>query len=236
MTILIVEDEPLYASHLELLVEDLGHAVIACVEEAEAALRLADEHSPDVILMDVNIAGAYDGVETAERIRQSHNCQVIFITAQQDEGTFRRASRLGPANFLLKPFDDLQVKRAIQLAVASPVQAPSVSEEEEENLYVKTGHKLRKIPIAEITSVAADGHYCEIHTATNRYLIRMPFQQLQDRLPTERFLKTHRGHLVNEDFVESVDLRDSEILLRGGRRVPLAKREREAFLRRIEKH
>lgn len=234
MTVLIVEDEPLYASHLELLVEDLGHTVIGTVADAENALRLAKERPPDLILMDVNIAGTYDGIETAELIRLSHHCPVVFITAQQDEGTFRRASRLGPANFLLKPFDDLQVKRAIQLAAANPAPLTRASEEEE-NLYVKTGHKLRKIPIADITSVAADGRYCEIYTSANRYLIRMPFQELENRLPADQFLKTHRGHLVNEDFVESVDLRDSEIILSGGRRVPLAKRQREAFLRRIDK-
>ncbi len=239
MTILIVEDEPLYASHLEILVEDLGHTILGCVEDADAALLLARETMPDLVLMDINIPGAYDGIETAERIQQLGTCQVIFITAEKDDRTFQRASRLGPVNFLLKPFDDLQVSRAIQLASGSikkqevPVTEQSLSDEE--NLYVKTGKKLRKIPVAQITSVNADGRYCEIHTITNRYLIRMTLQDLQERLPDERFIRTHRGHLVNEDFVESIDLQDSEIVLSGGRRIPLAKREREAFLRRIDK-
>jgi DNA-binding LytR/AlgR family response regulator len=239
MTILIVEDEPLYASHLEMLVEDLGHTVLGCVEDAEAALLLVREAMPDLVLMDINIPGAYDGVETAERIQEQGSCPVIFITAEKDDRTFQRASRLGPANFLLKPFDDLQVSRAIQLASAGAKHqerdATETNLSDEENLYVKTGKKLRKIPVAQIASVNADGRYCEIHTVTNRYLIRMTLQDLQDRLPEDRFLKTHRGHLVNEDFIESIDLQDSEIVLNGGRRIPLAKREREGFLRRIDK-
>ena len=239
MTILIVEDEPLYASHLEMLVEDLGHTILGCVEDAGAALRLAGETMPDLVLMDINIPGDYDGIETAERILQQGSCQVIFITAEKDDRTFQRASRIGPVNFLLKPFDDLQVSRAIQLAGSStkppgkPTKEQSITDEE--NLYVKTGKKLRKIPVADITSVNADGRYCEIHTVTNRYLIRMTLQDLQERLPEERFIRTHRGHLVNEDFVESIDLQDSEVVLSGGRRIPLAKREREAFMRRIDK-
>lgn len=240
MNILIVEDEPLYASHLLLLVEDLGHSVMGCATNAEEALQMAEATVPELVLMDINIPGAYDGVETAERILQKQACPIIFITAEKDDRTFQRASRIGPANFLLKPFTDLQVSRAITLAASQVSAAPSKPPTEapiddEENLYVKTGHKLRKIPVAEITSITADGRYCEIHTVANRYLIRMPFQNIQSRLPADRFLKTHRGHLVNEDFVDSVDLRDSEIVLTNGRRVPLAKRERESFLRRIGK-
>ncbi|MEL7159295.1 MAG: response regulator [Bacteroidota bacterium] len=235
MKVLIVEDEALYANHLKILVEDLGHTVLGPVETAEAAFDLVDRKAPDLLLMDVNIVGAYDGVETAEKICQTHPCPVIFVTAREDEQTFLRARRLGPVNFLLKPFNDLQLQRAIQLAMTEvPIPTPS-EETDGENLYVKTGHKLRKIPVADVTSVAADGRYCEIHTTTNRYLIRMSFRELTARLPPDCFLKTHRGHLVNETFIESVDLRDSEIVLRGGRRVPLAKREREAFLRRVRK-
>ncbi|SEP98589.1 LytR/AlgR family response regulator transcription factor [Neolewinella agarilytica] len=240
MTILIVEDEPLYATHLEMLAEDLGHEVLGCAVDADSALEMVKDSFPDLLLMDINIPGAYDGVETAERIQQLGPCSVIFITAEKDDRTFQRASRTGPVNFLLKPFDDLQVSRAIQLASGSPTTAanasvPKKTTEEEENLYVKTGKNLRKIPLSEITSVNADGRYCEIHTTTNRYLIRMPLQELEGRLPADRFMRTHRSHLVNEQFVESVDLQDSEIVLIGGRRVPLAKREREEFLRRIGK-
>jgi len=240
MTVLIVEDEPLYASHLEMLVEDLGHEVLGSAEDADSALEIVKDGVPDLLLMDINIPGAYDGVETAERIQQLGPCSIIFITAEKDERTFQRASRLGPVNFLLKPFDDLQVSRAIQLASSSQTPAADqpqkkVTTEDEENLYVKTGKNLRKIPLSEITSVNADGRYCEIHTTTNRYLIRMPLQELEERLPADRFMRTHRSHLVSEAFVESVDLQDSEIVLIGGRRVPLAKREREDFLRRIGK-
>ncbi len=241
MNVLIVEDEPLYATHIEMLVEDLGHTVIGIADAAETALSLARNTPPELLLMDVNIDGAYDGVETAELIQRIHPCAVIFVTARQDEQTFQRASRLGPVNFLLKPFDDLQLKRAVQLATAttpapSPPSANTLPEDQdEENLYVKTGYKLRKVPLADITSVAADGRYCEIHTTANRYLVRMTLQQLMARLPADRFIKTHRSHIVNETFVESVDLRDSEIVLLGGRRVPLAKREREAFLKRVDK-
>ncbi|MEO0735056.1 MAG: response regulator transcription factor [Bacteroidota bacterium] len=220
-----------------MLVEDLGHTVIGCAAAAPEALALAEATPPDLVLMDINIEGAYDGVETAEQLHKLHFCPVIFITAREDEQTFQRASRLGPVNFLLKPFNDLQVSRAIQLAINVLADPPSAGADdlEEENLYVKTDHKLRKIPVADISFVAADGRYCEIHTTTNRYLIRMPLKELRERLPVDRFLQTHRGCLVNEDFVESVDLRDSEIILKGGQRVPLAKREREAFLQRIEK-
>lgn len=241
MTILIVEDEALFANHLHLLVEELEHEVMGPVADAETALALVKKQSPDLVLMDINIAGAYDGVETAELIQRAHPCPVIFITAQHDERSFLRASRLGPANFLLKPFEDIQFHRAVQLALSAKPTKPTPEadannkEEEEAYLYIKTGHKLRKIPVEEITSVAADGHYCEVYTTTNRYLIRMPFQELHERLSVDRFLKTHRGHLVNEQFVESVDLRDSEIVLSTGRRVPLAKREREGFLKRVDR-
>lgn len=236
MNVLIVEDEPLLASNLAIIVEDLGHHPFPPATNAEDALQQALDLPPDLLLMDVNIAGEFDGIETAEKILKNHSCPVIFITAQTDELTFRRASRLGPANFLLKPFEEIQVKRAIQLAsTSSTTKAPQPANEgEEDNLYVRTGHKLQKIPMVKVTHVAADGRYCEIHTTSGRYLTRMPLSEMQNRLPTDQFIKCHRSYLVNESFVDSVDLRDSEIVLTTGGRVPLAKREREAFLKRID--
>ena len=242
MTVLIVEDQPLLAGQLELLVEDLGHHALLPAANADDALNTAREQAPDLLLMDVNLEGDYDGIETAEKIRQFHNCPVIFITSQDDDLTFRRAGRLGPINFLTKPVNELQLRRAIQLAVAqidadaTPGDAaitPTTSTIEDDHLYVRTGHKLHKVIFAEVTHVVADGRYCALHTAKARHLLRTTLTDLQQRLPATDFIKTHRSYLVNQSFVESVDLRDAEVILRGGGRVPLAKREREAFLQRI---
>lgn len=238
MRVLIVEDEALFSGYLEVIIDGLGYERSATVTNAEDALASVRDDPPELVLMDINIAGAYDGVETAEMIYNDHNCAIIFITAYRDERTFLRANRIGPANFLLKPFDELQVKRAIQVAVAGLTDDQSGLPEsradtlEEDNLYVKTGYKLRKIPVAEITSINADGRYCEIHTLKQRYLVRLPLAELQGRLPPN-FLKTHRSHLINEEYVDSIDLRDNEVVLRDGRRIPLSKREREGFINRL---
>jgi len=102
---------------LEMLVDKLNHKHIGTVDNSQDALTLLEKSIPDLILMDVHIQGEYDGIELAGLIHQQHPIPIIFITSLKDDLTFSRASRSNPVNFLVKPFDKLQLQRSIQLGV-----------------------------------------------------------------------------------------------------------------------
>jgi len=115
--VLIVEDEAIVALDLSNQIQDLGHKVVGIADNADAAVRLATQHRPDVVLMDVVIKGDRDGIEAARPIQNELGIPVIFLTAFSDTQTVDRATQVGPFGYLNKPFQIRELRAAIQLAV-----------------------------------------------------------------------------------------------------------------------
>lgn len=101
--VLIVEDEALVALEFQDMVEDLGYEVIGIAATGEAAQRLAAADRPDIVLMDVRIQGAIDGIETARALRAAHAVPVVFLTGSSDAPTMQRINEFEPAGRLIKP-------------------------------------------------------------------------------------------------------------------------------------
>lgn len=114
--LLIVEDERIVAMDLRKRLEKMGHTVVGNVANGNDAIRLATEHRPDLILMDIRIEGDKDGIDTAAIIRSSLHIPHIFLTAHSDQGTIDRAKQTDPDGYILKPFTDRDIALNIQIA------------------------------------------------------------------------------------------------------------------------
>ncbi len=221
--ILIVEDEPLYAANLEMLVEELGYTCTGVADNAEAALQKIGQQAPDLILMDINIVGQTDGIALAEQINRQQPVPVIFITSLQDDTTFNRAKAIRPYAFVSKPFSEADLQRTIELAVSRL----SDTESEDENntwsqdilfkncFFIKVRQQLVKVPFEEILFLEVDKHYCTIVTADKKFIVRMSLKELLGKLPADLFLQTHRRYIVNASKIESFDLADSVVQVAG---------------------
>ena len=88
--IMIAEDEVIFAEDLQERVQSLGYVVTANVTTAEAALQSAEQEPPDLVLMDIRLAGTMDGIEAAEVLRSKSNIPVVFVTAYADEERLKR--------------------------------------------------------------------------------------------------------------------------------------------------
>jgi len=193
--------------------------------------------------MDIHIQGSHDGIELADIIHKSHSTPIIFITSLQDDLTFARASRTNPINFLLKPFQDIQLQRAIELCVKKLDQPDSPQKEVkeewendflfEEFFFIKTRQKLEKVSINQVLYLESDGHYCQVYTDTKKFLIRSSLSELEKRLPIDIFIQTHRSFIVNINMIDTVDLQDSVIIIKD-KHIPISKRKREALLKRLD--
>lgn len=115
--ILIVEDEQITAADLEDTLETLGHTVVGTAATAADAIRLAETLSPELVLMDIRLKGAMDGVEAATEIRERLGVRSIYLTAHADDATVRRAVGAEPAGYLVKPFDAAELGAAVQVAL-----------------------------------------------------------------------------------------------------------------------
>ena len=115
--ILIVEDDLAVARDIRRHLGRLGHSVVGHADSGPDAIRMAAELPVDLILMDIKIEGAVDGIEAAREIRARRPIPIVYLTAYADDATLRRASLTEPAGFLLKPFEELHLRTAVELAL-----------------------------------------------------------------------------------------------------------------------
>jgi DNA-binding NarL/FixJ family response regulator len=122
--VLVVEDEVLIAEEIRERLSRVGAVVVATADTGERAVEAARAHRPEVVLMDIRLKGRLDGVGAAEAIRALDDTPVVFLTAHSDRETLSRAAHVAPAGYVLKPFRELDLVRAI-LAARTPDSEPS---------------------------------------------------------------------------------------------------------------
>jgi PleD family two-component response regulator len=114
--ILVVEDEYLVAHDISNMLLDLGYEVAGVVSTAEEAMNAVRERPPDLVLLDIVLKGAVDGVTLAKLIKEESAIPIVFLTAHADEMTLSRAKFADPLGYLLKPFEFRELKTVVELA------------------------------------------------------------------------------------------------------------------------
>ncbi len=111
--ILIAEDEAFSAMWLELELTRAGFSVLPPVASGEDAVETARRHRPDLLLMDIRLAGEMDGIDAAGEIRATYACDVVFMTGYSDPELRERANRLAPLSYITKPIRIAELKHTI---------------------------------------------------------------------------------------------------------------------------
>ena len=115
-TLMIVEDEVLTRRFLQSVAEKLGIRVLGTCDNGSTLLKMLATERPEMILMDINIRGPIDGLQTVQRIYRDHPVPIVFVTAYTDSETLAEAMRLSPYGFVAKPVTPKQLEIALQLA------------------------------------------------------------------------------------------------------------------------
>ena len=116
-SIVVVEDENIAAEDIRRRLVSWGYRVPAVVATGEDAIKSAEQVQPDLVLMDIHLRGRMDGLEAAECIRTRLNVPVIYATAYNDSDTMMRVGVTGPVEIINKPYDDLEMRTAIELVL-----------------------------------------------------------------------------------------------------------------------
>jgi len=138
--ILIVEDERIVARDIQKSVEALGYLVCAMTSSGEKAIQKADEFRPDLVLMDIVLKGAMDGIEAAGQIGAALKIPVVYLTAYDDDDILQRAKITTPYGYITKPFNDRELHIAIEIALYK-----SWAEEQRERLILDLQEALAKV-------------------------------------------------------------------------------------------
>ena len=115
--ILIVEDEAIIASVIAAALKKFGYEVIEIINSGEAAVTAALEQEPDLILMDIRLQKEMDGITAVERIQEHLDIPVIYLTAYADEPTLERAKKTKPYGYIPKPFQEIELRTTIEMAL-----------------------------------------------------------------------------------------------------------------------
>jgi CheY-like chemotaxis protein len=115
--IMVVDDEVVITTQLEERLTYMGYEVAGRASSGEEAVEMAKRLSPDLILMDIVMPGKLDGIDAANTIKEELDIPVIFLTAYADDKFVERAKNVAPFGYILKPFQENEIKAAIELAL-----------------------------------------------------------------------------------------------------------------------
>ena len=128
--VLIVEDEAIVALELRRRLQDLGYGITGTANCGQQALRLIEEHPPDLVLMDIGLAGDMSGTDVAKIIRERFPIPVVYLTAFSDAGTLERVKGTDEYGYVTKPFQPRQLDAVLQLALTRRKKEQQRSEAE----------------------------------------------------------------------------------------------------------
>ena len=188
--ILVVEDEMIIGAKISMQLTALGYEVTGILPRGEEAILHVQEHKPDIILLDINLKGKLDGIETAEQIQQQNNIPIIYLTANADEATFNRAKHTKPSAFISKPFKQLDLQRAVELTISRMAENENNSRSDVANgneqsyilsdrIFVRHKDKMVKIMLADILYMEADRNYSRIFTSDKAYVLSITLKTIE---------------------------------------------------------
>jgi DNA-binding LytR/AlgR family response regulator len=243
--VMIVEDEAIVAADLSEQLEMEGYNVAGIADNYNDALQLFSNKPVDILLMDINIRGTKDGVETAAELIKIKTVPLIYITAFSDTATIERVKHTHPAAFLVKPYEFENVRIAIDLALHNFADTNSAKTSTEpataadkhldktlffqlgDHLFIKQNYKFFKFSVAEIVFAETDNNYVMLQTRTQKFVVRLSLGELLERINYPSFIRIHRSFAVNLNEIVYFDEQTVKI---GQREFPLGRNYRQGFL------
>ena len=233
INVLIIEDTPAESDALIQVLKANNYTVVGVARTYTEALRLFynSEIKIDIVVIDIFLDGKADGITFAETINIVPNKSkpFVFLSSSKDRQIFERAKLTQPFSFLLKPFNELEILYALEMAVEkfygqtnvflSEVQDTVISED---YLFVKKNKSLKKVLIDDIVYIEVEDRYCNIVTENEKFVILMSLTRHIQLLDPEKFCQTHRNFIVNTNKIEEIIVNDNLLILKGNHKVTLS--------------
>lgn len=217
MNILVVEDESIVAKDIQVCLRKLGYNVIGICSTGEDAVQKALDARPDLIMMDIMLKGEMSGIQAAAAIRKDHDIPVIFLTAYTDRDTVDKAKETEPYGYIIKPFKEIDIQTAIEIALYKHSKEKVVKKERDfyyslvekqdsnDMIFVKANQRLVKIKYEDIYFIEALKDYVVINTLDRRYTIHSTMKDIESKMPEKQFVRVHRSFILRIDKIKEID-------------------------------
>ncbi|WP_207513108.1 LytR/AlgR family response regulator transcription factor [Longitalea luteola] len=243
--IMIVEDETIVAMDLSLRLQKEGYEVVGIASNSDDAIEIYTEHKPDLVLMDINIKGKKDGIETAAALKKIQEVPLIFLTAFSQNEYITRAKTVNPSAYLVKPFNNDSLHTSIQIAIhnfavpGKPTHPQPVVEAKDDTaketllffnnyFFVKHNYRFNKFSLDELLFAESDNNYIRLVTTKKKIALRLSLQYLADKFNHPALVRVHRGFIVN---IRNIDSFNEEEIIIGPHQIPIGRNYKDDFLK-----
>jgi DNA-binding LytR/AlgR family response regulator len=236
VSVLIIEDLVRESNLLTKVLEANNYTVVGVATNFKDAINLFYKIKVDIVIIDIFLDGAPDGVTFAETINSVPGVSkpFVFLSSSTDRKIFERAKLTQPFSFLLKPFNELEVLYAIEMAVEKFYAQTDVFLNEGEDtvisneyLFIKKGKSLKKIRISDIIYINVEDKYCNIITANEKFVILISLTKILKLLDDAVFFRTHRNFIVNAEKIIEITPADNLIILVDGYHATLSEKYKD---------
>lgn len=238
--VMLVEDDWIIAKEISYSLQDLGFEVAGIFESGEESLKQVKQLQPDVVLMDIDLSGEINGIETAHRLKQLSSVPCIFLTALADHQTIEKAKLAEPYAYLVKPVKPESLYSTIEITLHNAArrnvemsrEATTIRENlsYDEAIFVKNKKRLEKVMLKDILWVEAYDIYAMIKTASGQYLLSHSLKVVEERFPSSHFIRVHRSYLVNREKIDAIEEND---LVIANSAIPVGKTYRDALMKKL---
>ncbi len=226
--VLIVEDQSLVAEATAAILRKHSFEVVAICATGEEAVRLCRSQPPDLVIMDIQLQGALDGISTAQVIQSDYPILVIYLSDYDDAKTVDRAKQTHPANYLSKPFNENELIRAVDIAVANAQVMPNKQMSSSNHVLLRTDtQNYIKLDYKEILFLKADRSYCNVITLAQEFKLSTSMNHVHEQLGRPEFVRISRSFVVN---VTKVDRLNGNMICLGKHEIQMSKEYRDAFM------
>lgn len=204
--ILIVEDEYVVGTDIEMMLGNLGYDVVDIVASGEEAISIARKKHIDLMLMDIRLDGHLDGIQTAEIIRSVNDIPVIYLTSYSDEQTIKRAATTEPHGYVLKPFNEKELQTIIEITLYKHKMERQLKEQK---LWLSTILKSIADAIIVVDSTGSIG----FANQEAQKLIGLTFSQIQGLQIDDVFTLLDENTRLPINLADASDDTDSDPIL-----------------------
>lgn len=229
---IVIDDEPIarlgmkrhIARHPEL-------EVAACLENAEEAARFLAENEVDLLFLDIQMPGV-NGIDFARTIPDK--TLVVFTTAYSEYAV--DSYELDAVDYLLKPISPERFDKSVARVIAaynlllSAVDDSARPKLADGVLTVKADRRYMRVKVDDIIFVEGLKDYIVIHTTSRKTVTRMKIKEVEEMLPSDRFMRVNRSYVVN---LEAIDSFDSNDIVIGDREIAIGATYRDAVISRL---
>lgn len=229
--ILVVEDEIIIADNICKTLQSLEYDVLEPALNYSEAIQTIEKEKPDIAILDIQLSGKKTGIDLAKKINDIYRFPFIFLSANADLNTVKKAKEVNPYAYLVKPFSKNELFTSIEVAIHNFSRSINDNSTTQDAIFIKQKNSYDKVKFDEVLFIKSDHIYIEINCkAGKKLIVRTSLNEINEKL-NDNFVRIQRGYIVNTKYITKVEQNTLHISTNV---IPIGKKYKENVLKKLD--